>query len=94
MITLKPKCYIDDLDIEINSELTYVEGIELIRKIYDCIEVDETIPKGTITIFFRDWSYSMPISKKDNFRIQKLLKVLGYDRQYVESIYEFNNFIN
>lgn len=92
MLDLKPKCYIDDYEIEINSELSYEEGAELIRKIYECIEVDEEIPMGTVSILFTNWTYSIPISKKDNLRIRKILKDLGYDRQYVENIYNYDNY--
>lgn len=88
---LKPKCYMDEYDIEINSELTYVEGWELIRKIEECIELSEEYPNGNITIFFKDWTYSLPINKKDNLRIRTLLKELNYDRQYVKSICEFKS---
>lgn len=94
MFNLKPKCYIDDYDIEINSELSYVDGKVLILKIFDCIEMDDELPIGRLSIIFTDCSFDTSISKKDNLRIRKLLKRLGYDSQYIESIYKYNNFLD
>ena len=87
---VEQKCYIDDYDIEINSDLTYEEGAGLIILLSNCIELDKEKPKGRLNVNFTDWSYDLPITKADNLRIRKLLKDLGYDRQYVEDIYEYN----
>lgn len=92
MVALKEKCYIDQYDIEINSYLTYEEGYGLIQKIFECIEFNSELPTGTLTIDFEDYLYSISISKSDNKRITKLLHDLGYDTQYVESIYELENY--
>lgn len=90
MLDLKNKCLIDEYDIEINSDLRYEEGFGLIQKIFDCIEIDTEIPQGQLSILFTDWTYAFPISKSDNLRIANLLKKLGFDKQYVQSIYELN----
>lgn len=91
MLGLKKKCLIDDHDIEINSDLSYEEGFGLIQKIFECIQINNEIPQGNISIIFTDCTYDLQISKSDNLRIAQLLRNIGYDREYVSSIYELNN---
>lgn len=91
MFELKNKCNIDEYDIEIDSELTYEEGYGLIEIILGCINIDSVKPLGQLSILFKDWDYYFPITKEDNLRIRKLLEKLGYERQFVEDLYEYSN---
>lgn len=92
MFGLKNKCNIDEYNIEIDSELYYEDGYALIEQILGCINIDSVKPEGQLSILFKDWDYYFPITKEDNLRIRKLLEKLGYNRQIVEDLYEYNNY--